>query len=44
MLPPEEIAELDRRWALVEAGEATMPHDEVVRWADLGNAVVQILE
>ena len=32
VLPPEEIAELDRRWALVEAGEATVPHDEVVRW------------
>jgi predicted transcriptional regulator len=28
----EEIAELDRRWAKVKAGEATVPHDEVVRW------------
>jgi predicted transcriptional regulator len=27
-----EIAELDRRWAKIEAGEATVPHDEVVRW------------
>jgi predicted transcriptional regulator len=28
----DEIAELDRRWAAIEAGEATVPHDEVVRW------------
>ena len=27
-----EIAELDRRWAKVQSGEATVPHDEVVRW------------
>lgn len=31
---PEEIAELDRRWAAVEAGGATVPHDEVVRWLE----------
>jgi predicted transcriptional regulator len=30
----EEIAELDRRWAAIEAGEATVPHDEVVRWLE----------
>jgi predicted transcriptional regulator len=30
-----EIAELDRRWAKVKAGQATATHDEVVRW--LGN-------
>lgn len=29
-----EIAELDRRWAKVAAGEATVPHDDVVRWLD----------
>lgn len=29
-----EIAELDRRWAAIEAGEATIPHDEVVRWLE----------
>jgi predicted transcriptional regulator len=28
----DEIAELDRRWAAVEAGEPTVPHDEVVQW------------
>jgi predicted transcriptional regulator len=28
----EEIAELDRRWAAVEAGQATTSHDNVVRW------------
>lgn len=30
----DEIAELDRRWAAIEAGEATVPHDEVVRWLE----------
>jgi putative addiction module component (TIGR02574 family) len=31
---PEEAAELDRRWAAIEAGEPTVPHDEVVRWLE----------
>jgi predicted transcriptional regulator len=31
-IEPEDIAELDRRWAKVEAGTATVPHDDVVRW------------
>ena len=31
-LSSEEIAELDRRWAAVKAGEPTVPHEEVVRW------------
>ena len=31
---PDEVAELDRRWAAVEAGEATVPHGEVARWLD----------
>jgi predicted transcriptional regulator len=31
---PKEIAELDRRWAAIEGGEATVPHDEVVRWLE----------
>jgi predicted transcriptional regulator len=31
---PEELAELDRRWAAIEAGEPTIPHDEVVRWLE----------
>jgi predicted transcriptional regulator len=31
-LDAAENAELDRRWAKIEAGEATVPHDEVVRW------------
>jgi predicted transcriptional regulator len=26
------IAELDRRWAAVQRGEATVPHSEVERW------------
>ena len=26
------IAELDRRWAEVEAGRATVPHADVERW------------
>jgi predicted transcriptional regulator len=29
-----DLAELDRRWAKVKAGEATVPHDDVVRWLD----------
>ncbi len=31
-LSPEEMADLDRQWAAIEAGEPTVPHDEVVRW------------
>lgn len=27
-----EIAELDRRWKKIEAGEKTVPHEGVVRW------------
>jgi predicted transcriptional regulator len=30
----DEIAELDRRWAAIEAGEPTVPHAEVVRWLE----------
>jgi predicted transcriptional regulator len=30
----DEIAELDRRWAKVEAGGTAVSHDEVVRWLD----------
>jgi predicted transcriptional regulator len=29
-----DLAELDRRWAKVKAGEVTVPHDDVVRWLD----------
>jgi predicted transcriptional regulator len=28
----EDIAELDRRWAKIAAGEPTIPHEDVVRW------------
>jgi len=28
----EEIAELDRRWNKIEAGQPTVPHERVVRW------------
>ena len=28
----EEIAELDRRWAAIEAGAKTIPNEDVVRW------------
>ena len=28
----DQIAELDRRWATIEAGEATVAHEKVVRW------------
>lgn len=27
-----DIAELDRRWKKIEAGQPTVPHDRVVRW------------
>jgi predicted transcriptional regulator len=30
----DELAELERRWAAIEAGEATIPHDELVRWLE----------
>jgi predicted transcriptional regulator len=26
------ITELEHRWAAIEEGEQTVPHDEVVRW------------
>ena len=28
----DEIAELDRRWNKIKAGETTVPHERVVRW------------
>jgi putative addiction module component len=28
----DDVAELDRRWAAIEAGEATVSNDDVVRW------------
>ena len=31
---PADIAEIDRQWAAIKAGEPTVPHDEVVRWLD----------
>lgn len=31
---PAELAELDRRWERVRAGEETLSHDSVVRWLD----------
>ena len=30
----DQVAELDRRWKVVEAGGATVPHDQVVRWLE----------
>jgi hypothetical protein len=32
--PSEDLSELDRRWAAVQTGEATVPHEEVVRWLE----------
>jgi predicted transcriptional regulator len=29
-----DIAELDRQWAAIKAGEPTVRHEEVVRWLD----------
>ena len=32
---PTDIAELDRQWAAIKAGEQpTVSHDDVVRWLD----------
>jgi hypothetical protein len=28
----DTVAELDRRWAAVQVGQPTVPHDKVVRW------------
>ena len=33
-LSSEELAELDRRWAAIEAGEPTIPNDQVVGWLE----------
>ena len=30
----DQVAELDRRWKAVEAGGASVPHDQVVRWLE----------
>jgi predicted transcriptional regulator len=35
LVPPSDdelIAELDRRWSAIEAGEPTIPHEEVRAW------------
>jgi predicted transcriptional regulator len=29
-----QMAELDRRWAAIEAGQPTVSHDKVVRWLE----------
>jgi predicted transcriptional regulator len=28
----EDIGELDRQWAVIKAGEPTVPHEDVARW------------
>ena len=33
-LPSAELAELDRQWDAINAGEPTIAHDDVVRWLD----------
>jgi predicted transcriptional regulator len=30
----DELAELDRQWAGIEAGAATIPHERVARWLE----------
>jgi predicted transcriptional regulator len=30
--PRHEIAKLDRQWQAIKSGEATVPHEKVVRW------------
>jgi predicted transcriptional regulator len=34
VLSSDELAELDRRWAAIKAGEPTVPHEEVARWLE----------
>lgn len=29
-----QLAELERRWSVVENGQTTVPHDKVVRWLE----------
>jgi predicted transcriptional regulator len=31
---PADLAELDRQWAAIKAGEPTVPHEDIVRWLD----------
>jgi hypothetical protein len=31
-LSQDQAVELDRRWTAIEAGNPTIPHEEVVRW------------
>ncbi len=33
-ISPAELAELDRQWAAIEAGEPTVPHGQIARWLD----------
>lgn len=33
-LPAAEMAELDRQWSAIKAGELTVAHGDVVRWLD----------
>jgi predicted transcriptional regulator len=30
----DEIVQLDRQWAAIQAGEPTMPHEQVARWLE----------
>jgi hypothetical protein len=30
----EELAELDRRWARIQAGEPAVPHERVAKWLE----------
>jgi predicted transcriptional regulator len=31
---PADLAEIDRRWAKIKAGEATIPHEKVANWLE----------
>ena len=33
-LAQADLADLDRQWAAIKAGEPTVSHDKVVRWLD----------
>jgi predicted transcriptional regulator len=33
-VPPAELADLERQWEAIKAGEPTVPDQDVVRWLD----------
>jgi hypothetical protein len=36
---PDQLAELDRRWSAIQAGQPSVSHDQVVRWLETWGSV-----